>query len=170
MKASELFQRFLSEGRIDKDSEGRWVRGISEMVSGYSVNPQKLLSKRFSCDSDEMVVVKDLPFVSLCEHHLFPFTGSVKVGYIPTSGEVVGLSKLARLVDCFAQRLQVQERMTRQISEAIAEFVSPDAACVVEGQHSCMSCRGVAKPGVMVTSSLLGRFRVPEVRAEFLSL
>lgn len=122
--------------------------------------------------SDEIVAVKDVRFTSLCEHHLLPFIGTADVGYLP-GPRIVGLSKLARLVECFARRLQVQERMTRQIAEAIEQYLEAQGVgVVVRAHHCCMGCRGVRQQdAVMVTSSMLGAFRDrAEVRAEFLKL
>jgi GTP cyclohydrolase I len=120
----------------------------------------------------EMVVLRDIPFASACEHHLLPFTGTAHIGYIP-EGRVVGLSKLARLVEGYARRPQVQERLTSEIANAIMEELHPDGCgVVIEAVHTCMTIRGVRKPGaVMITSAMRGGFRRrPETRAEFLSI
>lgn len=122
---------------------------------------------------DEMVVVTDVTFVTLCEHHLLPFWGTAKIGYIPgPDGRVVGLSKLARLLDHYAARPQLQERLTKQVTTALMDHLDvAGAGAIVHGTHSCMALRGPKKPGAaMVTSSLQGVFRTPEVRAEFLAL
>lgn len=154
------------------DTPDRVARALREMTSGYRDDPAAILARTFDDRCDEMVVVSGVDFTSLCEHHLLPFVGVAHVAYLP--GErVVGLSKLARLVDCYARRLQVQERMTVQIAEAIAEHLSPrGVGVVVEAHHSCMGCRGVRKPNArMVTSAMHGVFRdEPEARAEFLAL
>lgn len=152
----------------------RFLKALHEMTRGRLEDPAVILSKRFAAGSDELVVLRGIEFVSLCEHHLLPFTGTADVGYLPPeSGEVVGLSKLARLVDCFARRLQIQERMTHDIAHSLMTcLVAKGAAVVVRARHSCMGCRGVKKPGAeMVTSCVLGLFRTePGLRAEFLEL
>jgi GTP cyclohydrolase I len=133
-----------------------------ELFSGLHDDPARHLEVTFAAGHDEMVMVRDIPFASLCEHHLVPFLGKAHVAYIPAEdGRITGLSKLARLVDGFARRLQVQERMTTQIADAIAEALSPRGVLVViEAEHLCMSMRGVKKPGtVTVTSSVRGLFR-----------
>lgn len=155
-----------------EDTPARVVRAMYEMTSGLrEPGADVLLATTFDVQSDEMVVVADIDFVSLCEHHLLPFTGTAVVGYLPVE-RVVGLSKLARLVELYARRPQVQERMTRQITEALdAHLKTIGSACVLRATHSCMSCRGVRKPAQMVTSSMTGAFRDnPETRAEFLAL
>lgn len=155
------------------DTPARVVRAMLEMTDGYLIDPGELLATTFDEPCDEMVVVRGVAFTSLCEHHLLPFVGTAAVGYLPASARVVGLSKLARLVDCFAHRLQVQERMTEQIASAIDEVLEPlGAGVVVEARHSCMGCRGPRKPeAVMVTSAMRGAFKdVPAARAEFLHL
>jgi GTP cyclohydrolase I len=133
-----------------------------ELFSGLHEDPARHLKVTFAAEHDEMVMVRDIPFASLCEHHLVPFLGKAHVAYIPAEdGRITGLSKLARLVDGYARRLQVQERMTTQIADAIAEVLSPRGVLVViEAEHLCMSMRGVKKPGtVTVTSSVRGLFR-----------
>ena len=156
------------------DTPARVLRAFREMTSGYADDPAVLLSTQFPDEYDEMIVVRNVEFHSLCEHHLLGFRGSATVAYIPQPGRgVVGLSKLARLVDCYARRLQVQERMTLQIAQAMEEHLSPlGVGVVVRASHSCMGCRGVRKPGAeMVTSSLSGYLKDrPEARAEFLAL
>ena len=141
---------------------GRVARMYEELFSGLHDDPARHLEVTFAAEHDEMVMVRDIPFASLCEHHLVPFLGKAHVAYIPAEdGRITGLSKLARLVDGFARRLQVQERMTTQIADAIAEVLSPRGVLVViEAEHLCMSMRGVKKPGtVTVTSSVRGLFR-----------
>jgi len=153
-----------------KETPGRVVRALIEMTQGYRDDPADIF-KTFDEKHDEMVVLKGCPFTSMCEHHLLVFEGTADIGYLP--GKVVGLSKLARLVDCFSRRLQMQERMTRQIAEAIRENLeAPGVAVVVRARHSCLACRGVRKHGTeMVTSAMLGVFRdSPGARAEFLAL
>ena len=133
-----------------------------ELFSGLHDDPTRHLEVTFAADHDEMVMVRDIPFASLCEHHLVPFLGKAHVAYIPAEdGRITGLSKLARLVDGYARRLQVQERMTTQIADSIAEVLRPRGVLVViEAEHLCMSMRGVKKPGtVTVTSSVRGLFR-----------
>ena len=156
------------------DTPARIVRSWDELYCGYAQDPAEILSRTFdTSDYDELIVLKDIDFFSMCEHHMLPFFGKAKVGYLPNDdGKVVGISKLARLVDCFSRRLQIQERMTQQIAEAVQKAISPrGVGVVVEAQHLCMKSRGVAKPNsVMVTSYLLGELRdEPEVRAEFLT-
>jgi len=133
-----------------------------ELFSGLHDDPARHLEVTFAADHDEMVMVRDIPFASLCEHHLVPFLGKAHVAYIPAEdGRITGLSKLARLVDGFARRLQVQERMTTQIADAIDGALSPRGVLVVlEAEHLCIAMRGVKKPGtVTVTSSVRGLFR-----------
>lgn len=154
------------------DTPKRVAKALKEMTAGYSEDPVKILSTVFDQEYDEVIVVKDIPFTSLCEHHVLPFVGTVDIGYLP-DGRVVGLSKLARLVDCFSRRLQIQERMTKQIADAIESCLNArGVAVIVSASHACMSCRGVRKPGAaMVTSVMKGVFRdKPEARAEFLEL
>lgn len=133
-----------------------------ELFSGMTDDPARHLTVTFSSDHDEMVMVRDIPFASLCEHHLVPFVGRAHVAYIPAEdGRITGLSKLARLVDGYARRLQVQERMTTQIADAIQRALEPRGVfVVVEAEHLCMSMRGVKKPGTTtITSSVHGLFR-----------
>lgn len=162
-----------------KDTPHRVIKAFKEMTSGYAMNPKDILAKTFEQDYDQMIVVRNVPFVSLCEHHLLPFIGSASIGYLPAipktgcKAHVVGLSKIARLVECYARRLQIQERLTQQVAEAIfAHLAAAGVGVVVRAEHSCMACRGVNKAGVeMVTSVMLGSFREePETRAEFLAL
>jgi GTP cyclohydrolase IA len=155
-----------------RDTPKRVVKAYKEMTRGYQQDPKEILSRCFDIDTDELVILKNIEFSSLCEHHLLPFVGTATVGYIP-AGKVVGISKLARLVDCFANRLQVQERLTRQIAAALIEVLQPaGVAVLVDAHHQCMGCRGVKRPRAsMITSCMLGRFREdPKARAEFLSL
>lgn len=173
--AIKLILRYIGE---DPDREGlretpeRVMRSYAEIFSGYSVNISSLFKTFEDGVCDEMVIVKGIPFVSFCEHHLLPFSGVAHVGYLP-KGKIVGLSKMARLVDAYAKRLQVQERMTVQITSAMDTYLSPlGSGCVVTAEHSCMSCRGVLKQGTMtITSSLTGTFRNDsKCRDEFLQL
>lgn len=152
----------------------RVIRMWQEMTIGYSVDPATILSKQFDeKGTDELIVCSNIPFTSLCEHHLLPFTGVAAVGYLPSNGTVVGLSKLARLVDCYALRLQLQERMTRQVAEAMIEHLNPQAVgVVIRAEHSCLACRGARKVGArFTTSAMLGRLRTDlKMRAEFFAI
>ena len=144
-----------------KRTPERAEKAMHYLTKGYAEDPEALLKGAlFTVDYDEMVIVKDIEMFSLCEHHMLPFFGKVHIAYIP-KGRVLGLSKLPRLVDIFARRLQVQERMTTQIADAIATVLQPRGVLVViEAEHLCMSMRGVKKPGtVTVTSSVRGLFR-----------
>lgn len=156
------------------DTPGRVLRALSEMTAGYRDDPSAILARVFPDTYDEMVLVRGVTFTSLCEHHLLAFTGTATVGYIPTPGNgVVGLSKLARLVECYARRLQVQERLTMEIADAIDLHLQPQGVgVVVAARHLCMGCRGVKQPeAVMVTSALRGALRdEPAARGEFLAL
>ena len=148
-------------------------RAFRFLTSGYRLDPDELLNKAlFDVSYDEMVIVRNIEVFSLCEHHLLPFFGKAHVGYIP-NGRVIGLSKIPRLVDMFARRLQVQERLTTQIAETISEKIKPrGVAVVIEAQHLCMIMRGVEKQNsVAVTSSMLGVFKENQnTRNEFLNL
>jgi GTP cyclohydrolase I len=156
-----------------KATPGRVSRTLRELTDGYGVRVEDVIAHAvFDQDYDEMVVVKDIPFYSLCEHHMLPFFGTCHVGYLP-KGKVVGLSKIPRLVGVFAHRLQLQERMTKEIAEALNGAVAPKGVgVVVEARHLCMEMRGVEKPGgQLITSCMLGTFRRdPRTRAEFLDL
>jgi GTP cyclohydrolase I len=150
----------------------RVARAYGELMSGMHDDPRRHLRTVFTERYDEIVLLRNIEFHSVCEHHLLPFTGKAHVAYLP-DGKVVGLSKLARLVDGFARRPQVQERLTTQIADALMEELNPmGAACVIEATHTCMTIRGAQKPGsVMVTSALRGIFREnPGSRSEVLSL
>jgi GTP cyclohydrolase IA len=141
-----------------------------ELFSGAEEDPAKHLTVTFAAEHDEMVMVRDIPFASMCEHHLVPFIGKVHLGYIPgEDGRITGLSKLARVVDSYAHRLQVQERMTTQIADTLEAVLEPRGVLVVvEAEHLCMSMRGVKKPGTLtITSAVRGLFRDdPRTRAE----
>ena len=164
----------------DPDREGlletpsRVARACAEVFSGMREDPAGHLLKQFyEADHEEMVIVRDIPFTSMCEHHLLPFVGKTHVAYIPRKGRITGLSKIARCVDGFARRLQVQERMTSQIADAIMESLEPlGTLVVVEAEHSCMTARGIKKPGSLtVTSAVRGSFKEDEkTRSEALSL
>jgi len=149
---------------------GRVAAMYEELFSGLHDDPARHLTVTFAADHDEMVMVRDIPFASLCDHHLVPFICRAHVAYIPNAdGRITGISKLARLVDGFARRLQVQERMTTEIADAIEEALDPRGVLVVvEAEHLCMSMRGVKKPGTLtVTSAVRGLFRRdPATRAE----
>jgi GTP cyclohydrolase I len=150
----------------------RVARAYAELFAGMREDPRRHLKTVFHEQYDEIVLLRDIEFHSMCEHHLMPFTGRVHVAYLP-NGKVVGLSKLARLVEGFALRPQVQERLTTQIADAIMDELHPQgAACIIEAVHTCMTLRGVHKPGsVMTTSALRGVFKdSPASRAEALSL
>ncbi|HET9410954.1 MAG TPA: GTP cyclohydrolase I FolE [Candidatus Dormibacteraeota bacterium] len=175
----ELVQALLVELGEDaerqglKATPGRVARALHELTDGYDVAPDDVIAGAvFDQDYDEMVLVKDIPFYSLCEHHMLPFFGTCHVGYLP-KGKVVGLSKIPRLVEVFAHRLQLQERMTKEIAEALSGALAPKGVgVVVEARHLCMEMRGIQKRGSqMITSCMLGTFRRdPRTRAEFLDL
>jgi GTP cyclohydrolase I len=142
------------------------------MFAGLRQDPRDILSTTFDLGHEEMVMVKDIEVFSWCEHHLVPFHGVAHVGYIPADGRITGLSKLARLVDVYARRPQVQERLTSEIADAMVEHLRPRGAIVVvDCEHLCMSMRGVRKPGSRtVTSAVRGQLRDPATRAEAMSL
>ena len=156
-----------------KDTPARVARMYSEIFEGYGQDPEKILERTFSDeDHHEMVIVRDIDFFSHCEHHMVPFFGKVHIAYIP-NGRVVGLSKLVRLVECYAHRLQIQERMVTQIADAIEKSLEPlGVMVVIEAEHLCMKMRGVKNACAdTVTSAVRGAFMEnPETRAEFLSL
>jgi GTP cyclohydrolase I len=156
-----------------RDTPARVARAYQEIFAGLRQDPRDVLSATFDIGHEEMVLVKDIEVYSTCEHHLVPFHGVAHVGYIPgASGRVTGLSKLARLVDVYARRPQVQERMTGEIADALVEVLEPRGVLVVvECEHLCMSMRGVRKPGSRtVTSAVRGQMRDPATRAEAMSL
>lgn len=163
----------------DPDREGllktpsRVARALGELHSGLWQDPAEILGTTFSIDHEELIIVRDIPVYSTCEHHLLPFHGVAHVGYIPAEdGRVTGLSKLARLVDCFARRPQVQEQITTQVADALVEHLGAQGVIVVvEAEHLCMSMRGVRKPGARtITSAVRGQLRNPATRAEAMSL
>jgi GTP cyclohydrolase IA len=176
---ANLVRRMLAVLGEDPNREGlrktpeRFERALKFLTSGYHQNLDSVLNgATFSVHYDEMVVVKDIEFFSLCEHHLLPFFGKAHVAYLP-SQKVLGLSKIARLVNMYARRLQIQERMTSQIADAIAEKISPEGVgVIIEARHLCMQMRGVEKQhGQAVTSAMRGAFRHnKQTRDEFLSL
>ena len=157
-----------------KGTPARVVRAFEEYFSGYAIDPVELLQRTFEETDgyDEMVVLRDIRFESHCEHHLAPIIGKAHVAYLPQQ-RVVGISKLARLVEVYAKRLQIQEKMTAQIANTLDEVLQPKGvAVVIEAAHQCMTTRGIHKPGVaMVTSRMLGAFRTdPSTRREFLAI
>lgn len=176
---ADIYRELLRRMGEDPERDGllktpeRMERSLAYLTRGYEQSPNEILrGALFDVDYDEMVIVRDIEFYSLCEHHMLPFFGKAHVAYIP-KGKVIGLSKVARLVDVFARRLQVQERMTRQVADAIVEAIHPrGVAVILEAQHLCMMMRGVEKQSSMTTTSaMLGAFRdQAQTRNEFLSL
>jgi GTP cyclohydrolase I len=163
----------------DPDREGlldtpvRVARSFRELLAGTRMDARDVLSTTFDLGHDELVLVKDIEMRSLCEHHLLPFTGVAHVGYIPSdTGRITGLSKLARLVDVYARRLQLQERLTTQVADSLVEYLRPRGVIVViEAEHLCMTVRGVRKPGSRtITSAVRGVLHAPATRAEAMSL
>ena len=174
----ELVREMLVRVGETPDREGlartpeRYAKALQYLTKGYHEDPEEILrGALFNVDYDEMVIVKDIEMFSLCEHHMLPFFGKVHIAYIP-KGRVIGFSKVARLVEIFARRLQVQERLTVQIAETIQKAVEPQGVgVVIEARHLCMMMRGVEKQhSATVTSSMLGAFRAQQTRQEFLSL
>jgi len=174
----DLYREILTRIGEDPDRDGlvatpgRVEKAMAYLSKGYQEDPSEILrGALFDVDYDEMVIVKDVEMFSLCEHHMLPFFGRVHVAYIP-NGKVVGLSKIARLVEVFARRLQVQERMTRQIADAIQDAIAPQGVgVVIEARHLCMMMRGIEKQNSStVTSAMVGCFQNKETRSEFLSL
>ena len=174
----EMYREIL--GRLGEDptrdglqaTPSRVEKSMAYLTKGYAEDPTKILrGALFDVDYDEMVIVKDVEMFSLCEHHMLPFFGKVHVAYIP-NGKVIGLSKIPRLVEVFARRLQVQERLTRQIADAIQDAIAPQGVgVVIEARHLCMMMRGVEKQNSStVTSAMLGVFQKHNTRTEFLSL
>jgi len=156
-----------------RDTPDRVARSYREIFAGMWLEPEDVLTTTFDLGHDEMVLVKDIEVRSVCEHHLVPFTGVAHVGYIPSGeGRITGLSKLARLVDVYARRPQVQERMTTQVADALMRILEPRGVIVViECEHLCMSMRGIRKPGAStITSAVRGQLREPATRAEAMSL
>jgi GTP cyclohydrolase I len=174
----ELYREILSRLGEDPsrqgllDTPGRVEKSMAFLTKGYDEDPSEILrGALFDEDYDEMVIVKDIEIFSLCEHHMLPFFGKVHVAYIP-KGKVIGLSKIPRLVEVFARRLQVQERLTRQIADAIQSAIQPlGVGVVIEARHLCMMMRGIEKQhSSTVTSAMVGCFHQKETRLEFLSL
>lgn len=178
MSVEKAIREILIEIGEDPEREGlretpeRMARMFQELTMGYDASPHEIIREAlFTIKYDEMVVVKDIEFYSLCEHHMLPFFGSCSVGYIP-NGKVVGLSKIPRIVEVFSRRLQVQERMTAQIADFLMEELEPiGVAVVAEARHLCMAMRGIMKADAsMLTSSMRGAFKKDErTRGEFLS-
>ena len=179
-RARAAVRELLAAIGEDPDREGlletpdRVARACAELFAGMHEDPAAHLMKQFHEDGhEEMIIVRDIPFTSMCEHHLLPFTGRAHVAYIPRKGRITGLSKIARCVEGFARRLQVQERMTSQIADAMMASLEPlGVLVVVEAEHMCMTARGISKPGSLtVTSAVRGCFATDEkTRAEALSL
>jgi GTP cyclohydrolase I len=158
------------EGLIDTPK--RVARMYEELFAGYEQDPKKILSRVFTAESQDMVLVRNIQFYSHCEHHMVPFYGLASVAYIPNK-KLVGISKLARLVECYARRLQIQERMTVQIADAIEEALQPfGVAVIIEAEHMCMKMRGIKNPCAdTVTSTVRGIFKLDEkARSELMSL
>lgn len=177
LSSEKLIKSLLTELGEDVNREGlkrtphRVVKSWNELYSGYKIKPEKVLGTTFSSEGyDQMVLLRDIELFSTCEHHMLPFFGRAHVAYIP-SKRVVGLSKLARLVECYSRRLQIQERLTQQIAKSIQDVLNPvGVAVVIEAEHFCMRARGVNKQNsIMVTSCLLGAFKDDvSARAEFM--
>lgn len=156
-----------------KKTPARVARSFAELFAGLRQDPAEVLVTKFPIDHEEMIIVRDIELFSMCEHHLLPFHGVAHVGYIPgVDGSVTGLSKLARLVDVYARRPQVQERLTSQVADALVEHLDVQGVIVViEAEHLCMTMRGVRKPGARtITSAVRGQLRDPATRAEAMSL
>jgi len=177
-RTEEMYREILVRLGEDPKRDGlertpsRVEKSMAFLTKGYHEDPAKILrGALFDVDYDEMVIVKDVEMFSLCEHHMLPFFGKVHVAYIP-NGKVIGLSKIPRLVEVFARRLQVQERLTRQIADTIQEAINPQGVgVVIEARHLCMMMRGIEKQhSSTVTSAMVGCFREKETRDEFLSL
>jgi GTP cyclohydrolase IA len=179
VSTQDLYREILTRIGEDPNRDGlirtpeRMEKSMAFLTRGYKMDIKEVLhAALFDVDYDEMVIVKDVEFFSMCEHHLLPFFGKAHVAYVP-NGKVIGLSKIPRLVDVFSRRLQVQERLTRQIGEAITDAIHPQGVAVIlEAQHLCMMMRGVEKQhSLTVTSAMLGVFKTQlQTRNEFLSL
>ncbi|MEU1305998.1 GTP cyclohydrolase I FolE [Streptomyces shenzhenensis] len=178
-RAENAVRELLIAVGEDPDREGlretpaRVARAYRELLAGLKQEPEDVLTTTFDLGHDEMILVKDIEIVSLCEHHLLPFHGVAHVGYIPAeSGKITGLSKLARLVEVFGRRLQVQERLTTQIADSLVRILEARGVIVViEAEHMCMSVRGIRKPGAKTTTSAVrGQLRDATTRAEAMSL
>lgn len=178
LRIAELTRELLGLMGEDPDRDGlqrtplRVAQSLQFLTRGYNQTLDEVINNAlFDVDYDEMVIVKDIDFFSMCEHHLLPFFGVCHVAYLPR-GKVLGLSKMARIVDLFARRLQVQERLTKEVAHAIDSCIQPHGVAVaIEAEHLCMKMRGVEKSNTQaITSCLLGSFQEPATRAEFLSL
>jgi GTP cyclohydrolase I len=178
VSTEEMYREILSRLGEDPSRQGllatpaRVEKAMAQLTKGYDEDPTQILrGALFDEDYDEMVIVKDIEMFSLCEHHMLPFFGKVHVAYIP-KGKVIGLSKIPRLVEVFARRLQIQERLTRQIADAIQNAIAPQGVgVIIEARHLCMMMRGIEKQhSSTVTSAMVGCFRQKETRLEFLSL
>ncbi|MCF2141273.1 MAG: GTP cyclohydrolase I FolE [Candidatus Lokiarchaeota archaeon] len=179
MKMENLIREMLIELGEDPDREGllktpeRTAKAMKFLTQGYTQDINEVINGAlFESESDEMIIVKNIEVYSMCEHHMLPFIGKCHLGYIP-NGKIIGLSKIARIVDVFARRLQIQERLTKQIADAVMKYTGAmGVGVVIEAQHLCMMMRGVEKQNsVMTTSSMTGVFRKdPKTRTEFLSL
>lgn len=156
------------------DTPDRVVRSWEEIYSGYKSNPAQILRRSFELSNyDQLIVEKHISFFSMCEHHMLPFWGTVSIGYLPCKGRVVGASKLIRVIDCFARRLQIQERLTQQIADTFMEVVKPQGVgVIIEAQHLCISSRGAKNiTSVFVTSAMEGAFRTRNsLKMEFLGM
>lgn len=173
------FEQIFRERGLDPEGEAlsgtpdRWLRAFEEFTTGYEQDPEKILGRTFEVDhSGYPISVTNVPFTSVCEHHLLPFSGLAMISYMPSGGRVVGLSKLPRLLDVFARRLQTQEQITKQVTDALELHLSPQgSACVLGSEHGCLANRGARKPGaVMVTGSFTGVYEDPDVRRDLLSM
>ena len=176
LRAARLFLRGIGELELSADQRRTPERvadaWAGEILAGYGADPGRIVGSGFASDDEGLVVLREIPFVSVCVHHLLPFSGTAHVGYLP-HGKIVGLSKIARLVDALARRLQLQERLTRQIvSELEAALAPSGVACRIEAEHQCLTIRGARKRGTrVVTTAYAGVFaRRPALRAEFLRL
>jgi len=174
----ELVRELLRDIGEDPNREGlqatpaRVARSLEYLTRGYREDPRQVIGTAlFTEEYSEMIIVRDIDFYSLCEHHLLPFYGRAHIAYVPDK-HIVGISKVARMVECFARRLQVQERMTQQIASTLSEVLSPrGVGVVIRAEHMCMRMRGVEKPNsAVVTSALLGCFQAKETRQEFMNL
>jgi GTP cyclohydrolase I len=164
---------------LDPDSESldgtpdRWLRAMDEFTSGYDQDPEKILGRTFEVEnSGYPISVTNVPFISVCEHHLLPFSGFAMISYMPSGNRVVGLSKLPRLLDVYARRLQTQEQITKQVTDALETYLRPKgAACILGSEHGCLAHRGARKPGaVMVTGSFTGVYEEPTTRRDLLEM
>lgn len=178
LRVEEAIAVFLAAVGEDPTRDGlqrtpyRVAKAWTEMLSGYESDPADILGVAFESEYDEMVIVRDINFVSVCEHHMMPFWGTMSVGYIPFDGRVIGLSKIPRMIGVLSARLQIQERLTQEVANVLADALSPrGVAVVVNAVHSCMRCRGVKSQASMTTSCMLGVMRDdPKARDEFLRL